>query len=293
MYPKINHPLLSFQPRFADHYTFAVGQRTRVVSRSQIHLLNPVTGQPVDPIAVLFSLLLFPLLPPNFAIEKEKKAKKVRRAITVWQGLAWGGGRGEREGEAHTRKGWNEGTKARARRMRADATIWWILRGSPVSTRPSADQYTSAHTPRHTRGTRMSRIVRTVTRVTLCERVNVHEPLCTRVSGRIQESVNFTWNTGTRGGAVHARSTFPLDLCSLHLSFSLVPIFHFSSFPILVPFLSPEKFSPLEGFGIVSRTPATILLKCNNFLPPSFLFATRNLDVCRGYIYMYYSWRVK
>lgn len=133
----------------------------------------------------------------------------------------------------------------------------------------------------------MSRIVRTVTRVTLCERVNVHEPLCTRISGRIQESVNFTWNTGTRGGAVHARSTFPLDLCSLHLSFSLVPIFHFSSFPILVPFLSPEKFSPLEGFGIVSRTPATILLKCNNFLPPSFLFATRNLDVCRGYIYIY------
>lgn len=89
MYPKINHPLLAFQPRFADHYTFAVGQRTRVVSRSQIHLLNPVTGQPVDPIAVLFfSLLLFPLLPPKFPIEKEKKAKKVRRAITVWQGLA-------------------------------------------------------------------------------------------------------------------------------------------------------------------------------------------------------------
>lgn len=134
----------------------------------------------------------------------------------------------------------------------------------------------------------MSRIVRTVTRVTLCERVNVHEPLCTRVSGRIQESVNFTWNTGTRGGAVHARSTFPLSICALSISLSLSSrIFHFSSFPILVPFLSPEKFSPLEGFGIVFRIPATILLKCNNFLPPSFLFATRNLDICRGYIYIY------
>ena len=123
--------------------------------------------------------------------------------------------------------------------MRADATIWSILRGSPVSTRPSADQYTSAHTPRHTRGTRMSRIVRTVTRVTLCERVNVHEPLCTRISGRIQGSVNLTWNTGTRGGAVHARSTFSPSISAHSIALSRPPTFHF---PSLVHILSWKSF---------------------------------------------------
>ena len=114
-------------------------------------------------------------------------------------------------GASARRKGERRDERARVRRMRADATIWWILRGSPVSTRPSADQYTSAHTPRHTRGTRMSRIVRTVTRVTLRERVNVHERLCTRPSGpgRVQQRGNFTRNTGTRGGATYARGTFP------------------------------------------------------------------------------------
>lgn len=120
-----------------------------------------------------------------------------------------------RPGRGNERRGWggtkrvNEGTKARARRVRADATIWWILRGSPVSTRPSADQYTSAHTPRHTRDTRMSRIVRTVTRVTLCERVNVHKRLCTRPSGpgRIQQRRNSIRNTGTRGEAAYAKGT--------------------------------------------------------------------------------------
>lgn len=63
----------------------------------------------------------FPLFPPrDFSIEKEKKGEETRRAITVWQGFPLDGGEG-----AHTKRvKRDEGTKARARRMRADATIW-------------------------------------------------------------------------------------------------------------------------------------------------------------------------
>lgn len=287
MYPHIVKLITSNTP--SNHgsrvNTFAVGgQRIRKFISS-----TPLRGSPLT----LSPSYSFFLPPERFFHWKGEKGEEsaachhgLARVIVRWRG------------EAHTRKGWNEGTKARARRMRADATIWWILRGSPVSTRPSADQYTSAHTPRHTRGTRMSRIVRTVTRVTLCERVNVHEPLCTRISGRIQESVNFTWNTGTRGGAVHARSTFRLDLCSLYLYLSL----SFSSSPIFFSFQFLISFVPISGkvgrirYSISTILPQRFHIKYNNFFPPSFLSRGIWTYIVEsdGYIFVYtYSLRVK
>lgn len=142
MYPKINHPLLSFQPRFADRYTFAVGQRTRVVSRSQIHLLNPVTGQPVDPIAVLF-LLSPPLSPPppefcHWKGEKGEESAACHHGLAR-VGMRWReggeGGRGahakrvkrrdESEGSAHAR--WRNNMVNSARQPSIHPTISWSI----------------------------------------------------------------------------------------------------------------------------------------------------------------------
>lgn len=87
---------------------------TRPLDR-KIRLLNPVTGQPVDPIAVLFLLLsLSPSPSRDFSIENEKKAKKVRRAITVWQGLARG--RGRERGREREREGGGEKGEAKGRK---------------------------------------------------------------------------------------------------------------------------------------------------------------------------------
>lgn len=107
----------------------------------------------------------------------------------------------------------------------------------------------------------MSRIVRTVTRVTLCERVNVHEPLCTPVSGRIQESVSFAWSTGTRGGAVHSRSTFLLNFASISLSLSLssFPLFFVSEFlSFFVPCKNRSKNSVYTVSSYTDHPPVSV-----------------------------------
>lgn len=85
---------------------------TRRLDR-KIRLLNPVTGQPVDPIAVLF--LLLSLSPPPPAETFPLKTRKRRRKCGVpsRSGKGWheeGGGR-EREIEGGGEKGEAKGRK--------------------------------------------------------------------------------------------------------------------------------------------------------------------------------------
>lgn len=138
----------------------------------------------------------------------------------------------------------------------------------------------------------MSRIVRTVTRVTLCDRVDVHEPRCTRPSGQepLQERRNSIGKTGNRGGTAYARGTFRKVHC-LHVFHSLSTGYGMGMVSLTRKLAkgsnacgaAENSFIPRQFIDAVDRLDTRSL--CSQFGASSFHFSYRTMLYASAYMY--------